>query len=336
MIATAAAARALASQHGFKSFSQLKIESEDDKERQEEKRREFLMAAGKREFPSHAEELSSDPLLLWCYVDKAGVIQAFNSPILLNVLTENVPIMKHVGANTDSFEEVHDLIESCDCFTKSKCFLSLACWFSLYVENWNPPKHFGNPLAVRKPNGGEHTLNSLHFTGASDWERPVFLYLPKLFPYRVGHYVPIGAHIKTILDDKELPPGADYPWGFKIWVQGIWYCFEYNDKNSLNALPNVNKVFMPHPNLTVDPGTLNRMHIEKGKVYTQFYSFHRRSRGYSEARSRVVSKIDEKLVIWYAQVPTADDEQQDSTDATSRPEKRQKPNVDIVSHSESP
>jgi hypothetical protein len=299
----AKAARALASKKSMnKLFSELPLEESEERSASEKKIREFLVSFGKKINQGLAEDMASDDLILWCYIDAKGALQVVHSLVNHNFGFFKHPIMMHVGVQSDSFDEsAIKLVKSSDSFTRTKTVLTIVGDDVLQAERWYPDSVLESPLAIKNAKNKAHTLDSLHFTGCADHERPRFVYLPKLFPFRVGQKVPIGSKLKDIKFTSE----DTFPWGFRVWVEGMRYCWDYNNKMLLNARDGNNKMFTANPRLLVEEWKVSLWNLHIGAVITDFTPV---VSDLHELEEAVTRKIEKTLIAWCVHSTGAEDD----------------------------
>jgi hypothetical protein len=301
----AKAARELASRTSTnKLFSELPMQDTRERTDSERKIREFLLAVGTMDTNVLAEELANDNLIMWCYPDKKGVLQVVHSFVHHNfgfftMFTD----MKHVGIQSDSFQESPHLVQSSDGFTRTKSILAIVGDDTLKNERWFADSSLPSPLAVKNAKDKAHTLDSLHFTGCADNERPRFVMLPKLFPFRVGQKVPIGSKLNDIINNTAE---KGLPWGLRVYVEGMAYCMDWNGKMSLNAPAGKNRMFEASSLLDFNPKKMTHWSLHNGEVFTEFPPLTSDYIRFDEIKPLVMRKTDDMLVAWFVQSPAGE------------------------------
>jgi hypothetical protein len=196
MIATKEAIKSLAKRKSVSSLVDLPMARSNDQTAKELRCREYVQAVGFPYFGAIAQELESDPLVAYAFINREGKVNFIHGMTAFNSGPDYG--MKGVYGEYAMKSPFVDRLKYC--WTKvadnrSKFILSLL------PADMNGGKFIQfddlNPLAQPKKGGGEHTLKSLHFPDADLDQLPNFALVPKLFPFRIGQHIPIGLSVKN-------------------------------------------------------------------------------------------------------------------------------------------
>jgi hypothetical protein len=312
VIANADTVRAIAAKSGHRSFNDLRLPSEVAGPG-DLKVREYLQSVGTSRFETLASEVASDKLVRYLYINPDGYTACLHSLTRYNAGSEANPRYEWVGVTSDSFGAPTALSVFHD-DVMCKVVLGMSPLDMVEEDEWPKLEHLA-PLNVlragAKGSGQPHSLKTLFFAGSDHTQTPHFVLLPKLFPVRVGQYLPIGLSLKNDSvggeDGVQPPPGKSFPPGFELWFDGMKYCAIRNQGRSLNAPSPKNKIFQASPQLDfldeIAMGKINPDRLEKGEISTTLTQIFSSQDIYKAVQPLVKEAVDAMLVEWYSLLP---------------------------------
>jgi hypothetical protein len=312
VIANADTVRSIAGKAGHRAFNDLRLPS-GVAGPGEQKIREYLQSVGTSIFETLATEVAADKLIRYLYITPEGVTACLHSVIRYNAGSEANPRYEWAGVTSDSFGTPTSFAVFHD-DVMCKIVVGMSPLDMVEEGEWPKLKHLA-PLNVlragAKGSGQPHSLTTLFFDGSDHTQTPHFVLLPKLFPVRVGQYLPIGLSLKDDSvggeDGVQPPPGKSFPPGFELWFDGMKYCAIRNEGYSLNAPSPKNKIFRASPQLDfleeIEMGKINPNLLEKGKISTTLTRINTYEEIYNVVQPLVKEAVDAMLVEWYSLLP---------------------------------